>query len=89
MPKSFGYHLKLPRILKSSSSRSPSPVGDKSAWPNVAYSTFKISLALAAEAANSFAPLKSAVGMLSVLLSNYDVSISFASTKFRLNHSSV
>jgi len=75
MPKSFGNHLKLPRIFKSSSSRSPSPAGDKSSRQNVAYSTFKISLALAAEAANSFAPLKSAVGVLSVILSNYDQTV--------------
>jgi hypothetical protein len=45
----------------------------KSAWPQVAYSTFKIGLAITAEAANAFTPLKIAVGTLSVLLSNYDV----------------
>jgi hypothetical protein len=64
----------------------PVPVEDKSKWSKVAYSTFKISLALAAEVADSFAPLKSAVGVLSVILSNYDVSSSFASTESRLDH---
>ena len=65
------------------------PAKDKSGWSTVAYSTFKISLALTAEAAESFGPLKSAVGILSVLLTNYDVSPPFPSTKSRLDHSSI
>jgi hypothetical protein len=66
------------------------PVKDKSgSWSKVAYSSFKIGLALTAEVADSFAPLKSAVGLLSVLLTNYDVSPSFASTESRPDHSSI
>jgi hypothetical protein len=52
-------------------------VGQKSELlPTVLNGTLRMGLAVAAEAANAFTPLKIAVGTLSVLLNNYDVSFS-------------